>query len=78
MKLSRIGAIVSSWRSPPPRWLDGTGPDDVIRAEMTRRNIPGLSLAVVKDGTIVKASAYGIADRAGEAARDPSAGSGSP
>ncbi len=40
---------------------DGT--DDFIRSEMKRQNIPGLSLVVVKDGKIVKAAGYGLADR---------------
>jgi D-alanyl-D-alanine carboxypeptidase len=37
--------------------------DDFIRAEMKRQNIPGLSLAIVKDGQIIKAAGYGLADR---------------
>lgn len=37
--------------------------DDFIRTEMTRQNIPGLSLAIVKDGQIIKAAGYGLADR---------------
>jgi CubicO group peptidase (beta-lactamase class C family) len=36
--------------------------DDFIRAEMKRQNIPGLSLAVVKDGTTIKAEGYGLAN----------------
>jgi D-alanyl-D-alanine carboxypeptidase len=36
--------------------------DDFIKAEMTRQNIPGLSVAVVKDGKIIKAAGYGVAD----------------
>ena len=35
--------------------------DDYVRAQMKTRRIPGLSLAVVKDGTIVKAEGYGVA-----------------
>jgi CubicO group peptidase (beta-lactamase class C family) len=37
--------------------------DGFITAEMTRRHIPGLSLAVVKAGKVVKAKGYGIANR---------------
>lgn len=37
--------------------------DDFIKAEMQRQRIPGLSLAVVKDGEITKAAGYGVADR---------------
>jgi D-alanyl-D-alanine carboxypeptidase len=45
--------------------------DDFIRDQMTRQNIPGLSLAVVKDGTIVKAAGYGVADRKRQTATTP-------
>ena len=37
--------------------------DDLINAEMKQQNIPALSLAVVKDGHVVKAKGYGLADR---------------
>jgi CubicO group peptidase (beta-lactamase class C family) len=36
--------------------------DDYIRAQLRARNIPGVSVAVVKDGRIVKAAGYGIAN----------------
>lgn len=36
--------------------------DERIQAEMKRQNIPGLSLAVVKNGTIVKTEGYGFAN----------------
>lgn len=36
--------------------------DDFIRAELKRQNIPGLSLAVIKDGRIIKAQGYGFAN----------------
>jgi CubicO group peptidase (beta-lactamase class C family) len=36
--------------------------DDFIKAEMKKQNIPGLSLAVVKDGKIIKAEGYGLAN----------------
>ena len=36
--------------------------DDFIKAEMQRQHIPGLSLAVVKDGKIMKAEGYGLAN----------------
>ena len=36
--------------------------DDYIRKEMARQHIPGLSLAIVRDGKIVKSAGYGIAD----------------
>jgi len=36
--------------------------DDYIRGEMTARRIPGLALAVVRDGTVVKLQGYGFAN----------------
>ena len=36
--------------------------DDFIREEMKRQNIPGLALAIVKEGKLVKAEGYGFAD----------------
>lgn len=36
--------------------------DDYVKAEMRRQNIPGLSLAVLKDGKVVKADGYGLAN----------------
>jgi CubicO group peptidase (beta-lactamase class C family) len=36
--------------------------DDHVQAEMKKQHIPGLSLAVVKNGALEKASAYGLAN----------------
>ena len=36
--------------------------DDFIQAEMARRHIPGLSVAVVRDGRVVRAKGYGVAN----------------
>ena len=36
--------------------------DDYVKAEMQKQHIPGLSLAVVKDGKIIKAEGYGLAN----------------
>jgi D-alanyl-D-alanine carboxypeptidase len=36
--------------------------DDYVAAQMAKRHIPGLSLAVVKDGLVVKAKGYGLAN----------------
>ena len=36
--------------------------DDYVNAEIARRHIPGLALAVVRDGEVVKLAAYGQAD----------------
>ena len=37
--------------------------DDFIRAEMRRQNIPGLSVAVVRHGEIIKIAGYGVSSR---------------
>jgi CubicO group peptidase (beta-lactamase class C family) len=39
-----------------------TAVDDYVRAEMRRQHIPGLSLLVVKDGKIVQAEGFGLAN----------------
>ena len=36
--------------------------DDFIRRQIRKRHIPGLSLAIVRDGKIVKAAGYGFAN----------------
>lgn len=36
--------------------------DDYVQATMKRQHIPGLSLAVVKDGKVIKAKGYGVAN----------------
>ena len=36
--------------------------DSYIKAEMWRQNIPGLALAVVKEGKVIKAKGYGLAN----------------
>ena len=36
--------------------------DDCVKAEMQKQRIPGLSLAVVKEGKVIKAEGYGLAN----------------
>lgn len=36
--------------------------DDYVRAQIKARNIPGISIAVVRDGKLVKAQGYGMAN----------------
>ena len=36
--------------------------DDFVNSEMKRQHIPGLSLAVVQDGKIVKEKGYGLSN----------------
>ena len=35
--------------------------DDYVRSQLTSRKLPGVSIAVVKDGRIVKSEGYGLA-----------------
>lgn len=37
--------------------------DDFVREQMKRQRIPGVAIAVVKDGVVIKAGGYGVADR---------------
>ena len=43
---------------------NGDHVDDVIRAEMKERQIPGLALAVIDGGKIVREQGYGYRDEA--------------
>ncbi len=40
--------------------------DDFIRSQMQKRGIPGLSLAIIQDGKILKAQSYGYIDKDGK------------
>lgn len=46
--------------------------DDLVNAEMARQHIPGVSIAVVKNGKIVKEKGYGIANVEDQAPVTPS------
>src|SRR5262249_43402593 len=46
--------------APTPALADEV--DDLVAAEMKKQRIPGLTLAVVEDGRIVKAQGYGLAN----------------
>jgi CubicO group peptidase (beta-lactamase class C family) len=43
-----------------------TAIDEVVRSEMQKRQIPGLSLAIIQDGKIVAAKGYGVTEKGGE------------
>ena len=43
-----------------PSHADGV--DNYLKAQMAARHIPGLSVAVVQDGKVVKTAAYGVSD----------------
>lgn len=45
--------------------------DDYLKSEMAKRHIPGLTVAVVRDGKIVKEQGYGLADMEASAPATP-------
>lgn len=53
--------VLSCLCGPPVAYADPT--DDFIKEQLAAFELPGLSLAVVKNGEIVKAEGYGVADR---------------
>jgi CubicO group peptidase (beta-lactamase class C family) len=56
-----IAAVVALvFAVPTPVRADPT--DDLVREEMKRQKVPGLTLAVVKDGKVVKVEGYGLAN----------------
>jgi CubicO group peptidase (beta-lactamase class C family) len=46
-----------------PLFAQADRTDIFIKDEMQRQNIPGLSLAVLKDGKVLKSAGYGVANR---------------
>jgi len=54
--------LLSTWLvvTPSAAWDDAV--DDYMKAEMERRQIPGAALAIARNGKIVKARGYGVAD----------------
>lgn len=45
--------------------------DDFVKAQLSQFNLPGMSVAVMKHGEIVKAEGYGLADRDARTAATP-------
>ena len=60
--LTRVLRVAAALLLVSASFASADATDDFIRAQMKQQNIPGLAVAVVKDGTIVKAQGYGIAD----------------
>ena len=66
-RAARCGAVPAfllglALLSAAPALAQADATDEFIRAQMESQNIPGLSLAVLVDGEIVKAAGYGVAD----------------
>ena len=59
MKLAATALALAFLAAQPPA-LDGV--DDYVRAQMKEQRIPGLALAIVRNGQVVKATGYGVAD----------------
>ncbi len=59
--LSRFARILLLLMSVAPS-LPADDIDDYIAAQLKRQNVPGLSLAVVKNGKVLKAKGYGLAN----------------
>ena len=55
----------------PVRLAHADGVDDYLKAQMAARHIPGLSVAVVQDGRVVKSQGYGLADMKAKTAATP-------
>src|SRR3989475_13312300 len=63
-RLIFVFAVLAAGLDSPIRAQDAitSKVDDYIKAEMQRQHIPGLSLAVLKDGQIILAKGYGFAN----------------
>lgn len=55
-------AITAKGGVPARAAREGRLIDDYVKAEMQRQRIPGLALAVIKDGEIILAKGYGFAN----------------
>lgn len=66
----RLAAVALTLLSTSCAYADPV--DDVVKAEMQRRQIPGLSIAIIEGGKIVKAQGYGVTERGGSTAVTPS------
>jgi CubicO group peptidase (beta-lactamase class C family) len=57
-----VGVLLLVFAAAPAPPARGDAIDDYIKAEMERRQIPGLALAVVRGGAVVKTRGYGFAN----------------
>jgi CubicO group peptidase (beta-lactamase class C family) len=58
--LAALATGAASSRQPPP--INAAQVDALIHAEMERQHIPGVAVAIVRAGTVVKAQGYGLAN----------------
>ena len=64
-----LAALVVVVVGAAPAWADDL--DDFVNAAIRQRNIPGVAIAVVKDGVLVRTGGYGLADREQRRAPQP-------
>ena len=62
MHLQRTMFLAATLLAGSARLAHADGMDDYLKAQMAARHIPGLSVAVVQDGKVVKTAAYGVSD----------------
>ena len=62
MKYLQQALLAATLLAGPARLTHADGVDDYLKTQMAARHIPGLSVAVVQDGKVVKAAAYGVSD----------------
>src|SRR6266496_770007 len=55
-------SVTSTRTSPASASEQADGVDDYLKSEMTKRHIPGVSVAVIRDGKVILASSYGQAN----------------
>jgi len=61
--LTLVLALGASARTSPITRADAAAKvDDFVKSEMSKQSIPGLTIAVVKEGKIIKAAGYGLAN----------------
>ncbi len=58
----RQALLTATLLAGPARLAHADSVDDYLKAQMAARHIPGLSVAVVQDGQVVKTAAYGVSD----------------
>jgi CubicO group peptidase (beta-lactamase class C family) len=59
--INRLAFVFLAWLAAPPIVL-ADPVDEVVRAEMQKQKIPGVSIVVLKEGKIEKAAGYGLAN----------------
>lgn len=60
MKYLQQALLAATLLAGSARPAHADGVDDYLKAQMAARHIPGLSVAVVQDGRVVKTAAYGV------------------